>query len=224
MSKVFENEIRDNSKQNADGRNAAIIAVIEARTEGNLEKVWRFLGQRHNIKRPSNADDWQHLKNIVVDGITESCKFENIDFNDPDIEKLKNDQTFNTILTRHIFIGYLCGRLNALEQRQKDQFSVAIEHLNSSAEVLGMSQCLDSIGSGSVTAMKAKALSWLGKAGADALHSKPGGSRDKKFEIRAIWATGKYATRERCAEEEHDAVGMSFSSAIKALRNTPKPA
>lgn len=61
------------------------------------------------------------------------------------------------------------------------------------------------------------------KSGADALHSKPGGSRDKREAIRRAWATGKYSSRDICAEQEAGAHGMSFSAARKALRNTPEP-
>lgn len=59
---------------------------------------------------------------------------------------------------------------------------------------------------------------------ANAQHAKPGGSRDKQVAIRACWATGKYTSRDRCAEEECAALGMSFATARKALRNTPDPA
>jgi hypothetical protein len=61
------------------------------------------------------------------------------------------------------------------------------------------------------------------KAAADALHSKPGGSRDVREQMRAIWASGKYTSRDRCAEEECGALGISYSTARKALRNTPEP-
>jgi hypothetical protein len=61
------------------------------------------------------------------------------------------------------------------------------------------------------------------KDAADHRHSSPGGAREKAESIRREWASGKYSTRERCAEEEHAALGMSFSSALKALRNVPKP-
>ena len=61
------------------------------------------------------------------------------------------------------------------------------------------------------------------KAAANARHNQPGGSRDKQRLIREIWATGKYSTRDICAEEECAALGMSFSVARKALRNAPKP-
>lgn len=66
-------------------------------------------------------------------------------------------------------------------------------------------------------------LSARGKHAADVKHSQANGSRDKQEKIRAIWMTGKYSTRERCAEEESGALGMSFSAARKALRNTPDP-
>jgi len=58
---------------------------------------------------------------------------------------------------------------------------------------------------------------------ADVRHDLPGGSRDKHQQIRDIWATGKYSSRDICAEEECAALDMSFSTARKALRNTPKP-
>ncbi len=62
-----------------------------------------------------------------------------------------------------------------------------------------------------------------GKIAADALHSKPGGSRDKRQAIIAIWATGKYSSRDVCAEEECGHLQISFSAARRALRNTPNP-
>lgn len=58
---------------------------------------------------------------------------------------------------------------------------------------------------------------------ANAKHDQPGGSRDKQEQIRAIWATGKFSSRDRCAEEECRALDMSLAAARKALRNTPAP-
>jgi hypothetical protein len=63
----------------------------------------------------------------------------------------------------------------------------------------------------------------IGKTVADAKHSKPGGSRDKAENIRTIWGSGKYTSRDVCAEQECAAAGTSFSTARKALRNTPEP-
>jgi hypothetical protein len=62
-----------------------------------------------------------------------------------------------------------------------------------------------------------------GVKAANARHSKPGGSRDKWQQMRALWASGKYSTRDICAEQESAALDMSFSSARKALRGTPDP-
>lgn len=61
------------------------------------------------------------------------------------------------------------------------------------------------------------------RAAADARHNKPGGSREKRYAIRAIWASGKYTSRDRCAEEECGALDMSLSAARNALKNEPKP-
>jgi hypothetical protein len=61
------------------------------------------------------------------------------------------------------------------------------------------------------------------KAAANARHNQPGGSRDKQGRIREIWATGKYSSRDICAEQECAALGMSFSAARNALKNTPGP-
>jgi hypothetical protein len=58
----------------------------------------------------------------------------------------------------------------------------------------------------------------------NARHDQPGGSRDLARQIREIWATGKYSSREICAEEEWAGLGYgSFSAARNALRNTPEP-
>lgn len=62
------------------------------------------------------------------------------------------------------------------------------------------------------------------KAMAEARHGKPGGARDKQSAIRAAWASGKYSSRALCAEQECGALGMSFDTARRTLRNTPNPA
>jgi len=63
----------------------------------------------------------------------------------------------------------------------------------------------------------------VAKKGGEALHSKLDGSREKRRLIQEAWASGKYTTRDICAEEECGALKMSFSTARKALRNTPEP-
>jgi hypothetical protein len=64
---------------------------------------------------------------------------------------------------------------------------------------------------------------WRAKENADLRHDRPGGSRDNWEKVRAIWASGKYTSREKCAIEECEGLGMSYDTARKALRNTPAP-
>lgn len=66
-------------------------------------------------------------------------------------------------------------------------------------------------------------MSERGRIAANARHDQPGGSRDKADRMRQIWASGKYTSKDRCAEEECGALGMSFSAARRALRNEPDP-
>jgi len=70
---------------------------------------------------------------------------------------------------------------------------------------------------------KLDAASARGRVAANALHDKPGGSREKIAAIRDLWASGKYSSRDLCAEQECAYLNMSLSAARKALRNTPKP-
>ena len=69
----------------------------------------------------------------------------------------------------------------------------------------------------------AKRASNRAKTAANALHDRDGGSRSKADEIRRLWASGKFKSRDICAEEECASLGMSFSAARKALRRTPEP-
>jgi hypothetical protein len=65
------------------------------------------------------------------------------------------------------------------------------------------------------------AASAKGRKSANALHDKPGGNREKQAKIRELWKTGKYSSRDICAEQECAALEMSFSAARKALRRIP---
>ena len=58
----------------------------------------------------------------------------------------------------------------------------------------------------------------------NARHDQPGGSRDKKRQIRERWATGNFDSRRLCAEEEWEAIGYSSEGAArKALQGAPDP-
>lgn len=58
---------------------------------------------------------------------------------------------------------------------------------------------------------------------ANVRHEKAGGSREKRETLQSIWASGKYSSRDICAEQECAALGVSYSTARRALRNTPEP-
>ena len=63
----------------------------------------------------------------------------------------------------------------------------------------------------------------LGKKAANAKYDKPGGYREKHEKLRASWASGRYKSRDACANAECASLGISYSSARKALINTPDP-
>lgn len=71
--------------------------------------------------------------------------------------------------------------------------------------------------------LKKAVQSAMARNAADAKHNSPNGTRAKRKQIQAIWASGKYSSRDICAEQECAALGMSFSTARKALRGTPDP-
>lgn len=66
-------------------------------------------------------------------------------------------------------------------------------------------------------------ISGRARSSAKARHAKPGGSNDRRTKLRAEWVTGKYRTKKECANKAGHTFGMSFETAIKALRGLPKP-
>ncbi|MFI4957363.1 MAG: hypothetical protein ACHQAX_09185 [Gammaproteobacteria bacterium] len=48
-------------------------------------------------------------------------------------------------------------------------------------------------------------------------------TKKKHESIRALWASGKYKTRDECAEAECENLGMKFEAARNALKGTPNP-
>ena len=126
-----------------------------------------------------------------------------------------------SLTLRSIFANFL----HAMYQRDKNTDS-RIEAVENWA---GACERLFRIGDELVEAFedelreRAESASALGKKAADARHDKPGGSRSMRAAIRETWASGKYSSRDICAEEECGALGVSFSAARKALRNTADP-
>lgn len=68
--------------------------------------------------------------------------------------------------------------------------------------------------------IKKDIVSRIAKSGGEARDINQGYAA-KRQKIREAWASGKYSSRDICAEQECAALGMSFSAARKALRNTP---
>ena len=74
-----------------------------------------------------------------------------------------------------------------------------------------------------LTKIKDESIRENARKAANARHDKKGGARDKARQIQAIWATGKYTSRNICAEEECAALNMSYTTARRALIGTPDP-
>lgn len=55
------------------------------------------------------------------------------------------------------------------------------------------------------------------------VNSKHANNSSKKDKLLKIWASGKYSSRDICAEEEYNDLGISFQTARKWLRNSPNP-
>lgn len=62
-----------------------------------------------------------------------------------------------------------------------------------------------------------------GQKGAAGKHGKPDGTWEKQEQLRAIWASGKYLTRDLCADEEYEALGVSRDTARDWLKKTLDP-
>lgn len=123
--------------------------------------------------------------------------------------------------------------VHALHHREKDwlrsaeavkNFSEAVKRSDEASEKIIRSQ--DEIVElfKEELSARVKEATARGKRAADERHDKPGGSRDKQKKMQQAWASGKYESRDRCAEEECRALDMSFAAARRALRNTPTPA
>jgi hypothetical protein len=126
--------------------------------------------------------------------------------------------------TRGLVLGMAKGiPLLALSIKQAERISEMIH-----SEDEGLSSIQDVLNMQPVNALTLAHLVRLERTrtankGADAKHNKPGGSRDKQEQIRSIWAKGNFTSREKCATQECDGLGMSYDTARKALRNTPEP-
>lgn len=126
--------------------------------------------------------------------------------------------------TRELLLGIgKTAAIASISLRQAERLSALIhskdEGLGSIQEVLDM-QPINALTLMSLIRLE---RTWRARESANARHNRQGGSRDRRAELRAIFATGKYDTRTLCATEEHEALGVSFHTAMSYLRRTPDP-
>ena len=66
---------------------------------------------------------------------------------------------------------------------------------------------------------RAKMRSYFAREAANARHGQSDGAKEKHAKLIAVWKSGKYTSKNICAEEECAALGMSFHAARRALYN-----
>jgi hypothetical protein len=138
------------------------------------------------------------------------------------------EQSSELLKNRFAELKSECANMPAerlLEEFAFTQATLEIQHISFEHLKAALVKTSQALGLLNVVGQHAidKERSDRGKLAAEIKDRKPGGNKSKREEIQSIWATGKYKTRIRCAEEEYEAVGLSLSTAIKALRNTPDP-
>ena len=74
-----------------------------------------------------------------------------------------------------------------------------------------------------IARLRADERSDAARHAANAKHSAPGGSRDKRQQILEAWLTGKYMSRNQCAEKLAPKLRMSTRTARDALIGAPEP-
>lgn len=114
--------------------------------------------------------------------------------------------------------------LSNLEVTQFDNVLFLIEHVEAiETEDMVISPSLSSIVKDSNQETLEKHYKKIGSLGGNCRHGQPGGSRDKRKEVLALWKTGEYYSRNQCAEDAINKIGISRSTAREELKNTPDP-
>ena len=116
---------------------------------------------------------------------------------------------------REIELDEIATRLGQMAKDSNAQV-IAVCELGRDALKMGKSAVVQ------LVAEKVKAKK-RAKSAANVRHDMPGQSRAKRKAMLAAWASGKYSSRDICAEQECAGLNMSFSTARKALIGTPKP-
>jgi len=121
--------------------------------------------------------------------------------------------------------GDLALKESRLEELQREIFIIDNEEFVPSVELNSLGQLAPKPISDIQQKHDVGSREWLSqnaRIAANIRHDQPGGSRDKQRQIQEIWASGKYSSKDVCAEQECAALNMSFSTARRALNNIPK--
>lgn len=111
-----------------------------------------------------------------------------------------------------------------LETTQFDNVLFLIEHVEAiETEDMVINPALSSIVKESNQETLEEHYKKIGRLGGNRRHGQPGGSWDKRKEVLALWESGEYYSRNQCAEDAINKIGISRSTAREELKNTPDP-
>ena len=165
------------------------------------------------------------FEDIDIDAKTEEQKA-TLRACDHSYDELLDNAAFFMVWSGHMEDAYnYVNDMCEMYEEQIDSLTTALEtfEVQNKKNILKISELSDERRKQYLFAGRSLDRKLRAKHAANTRHSKPGGSREIKEKIRAIWATGKYSSRDICAEQECAALGISFSTARKALINTPTP-
>lgn len=129
---------------------------------------------------------------------------------EPKIKRMKRYE-LEEAFAEAIYAIYCTDNWLACVEENVEHFRHA--HLRAKLEIGHYKEALEKASKEAIRKQSQKAL--------DARHKE---SRCRKNKIITIWKTGKYISRNRCADEEWQALGFKdFEAARKALENTPDP-
>ncbi|WP_438766589.1 hypothetical protein [Kushneria sp. TE3] len=114
--------------------------------------------------------------------------------------------------------------LSKLEPTQFDNVLFLLEHIETiETEDMAISPSLSSPFQNSNQKTLAMSNTERARHAGNVRHSQPNGNREKREKVRDRWDSGEYYSRNQCAEKVSQELGMSISTARKALINTLDP-
>jgi hypothetical protein len=170
-----------------------------ARQKGLIQEPVSVLGLGWNPYSHINSQNWDDL--FVRPSIVSICS-----------ERTK--------ISENKLIDFVLMKCNPNNWNAVLWMSIAYQNIEHAALMQIEKQMLQK----SLEKRQAEEASKKARAAAEARHSKPGGSRDLQKKMQEAWASGKFGTREECAEQEYAAIGFrTIGAARRALQGTPDP-